>query len=169
MELIRIIILSAAFLIVVGVGGLIYNANFVQVEAATSNFVLVLVALLLLIFAAYLLLRHNIKLQFKRLFLEKSDEATLLYVKNELKKLKNTLDEIKKVDKRNANKVLKNVKLSLKNLVPYKPYLSNIFVEGIFLENMNKILSFNKITSSNLSEFSTAIKELKEELKELDL
>ncbi|MEM5870857.1 MAG: hypothetical protein QXX04_00610, partial [Candidatus Aenigmatarchaeota archaeon] len=112
---------------------------------------------------------HNIKLQFKRLFLEKSDEATLLYVKNELKKLKNTLDEIKKVDKRNANKVLKNVKLSLKNLVPYKPYLSNIFVEGNFLENMNKILSFNKITSSNLSEFSTAIKELKEELKELDL
>ncbi|MEM0476265.1 MAG: hypothetical protein QW367_01325 [Candidatus Aenigmatarchaeota archaeon] len=169
MELIRIIILSAVFLVVVGVGGLIYNANFVQIEAATSNFVLVLVALLLLIFAAYLLLKQDIKLQFKRLFLEKSDEATLLYVKNELKKLKNTLDEIKKIDKRNANKVLKNIKLGLEKLTPYKPYLSNIFIEGKFLENMNKILSFNKITSNNLSEFSVAIKELKEELKELNL
>ncbi|MEM4461240.1 MAG: hypothetical protein QXY70_03845, partial [Nanopusillaceae archaeon] len=107
--------------------------------------------------------------QFKRLFLEKSDEATLLYVKNELKKLKNTLDEIKKINKRNANKVLKNVKLGLEKLTPYKPYLSNIFIEGKFLENMNKILSFNKITSNNLSEFSVAIKELKEELKELNL
>ncbi|MEM5832255.1 MAG: hypothetical protein QXT38_03030 [Candidatus Aenigmatarchaeota archaeon] len=88
------------------------------------------------------------------------------YVRSELKKLKDYLNTVKKIDKRNAGKVFKALKSRLEKLSPYKVYISSTFAEGDFLENMNKILSFDKITSKNYFEFSLAVKKIKEELAE---
>ncbi|MEM7818327.1 MAG: hypothetical protein QXP52_02470 [Candidatus Aenigmatarchaeota archaeon] len=166
METVRILILSAALLFLIGLSGLISAGNFVSVDALTSNTGLIFIALVLLIFAVYLLNKQEIKLQIKKFFLEKSDEATLAYVRSELKKLKDYLNTVKKIDKRNAGKVFKALKSRLEKLSPYKVYISSTFAEGDFLENMNKILSFDKITSKNYFEFSLAVKKIKEELAE---
>lgn len=167
MENIRITILSAALLTLIGLSGLLYTGNFVYPEAATSNVVLVIVAILFLLFSVYLLSKQEIKTLLRKTFLEKSDEATLKYVREELKKIKNDLEAIKKLNKRNIDKIFKNLKMKLKKLSPYKIYLSNIFAEGEFIENINKIISMKKINSKNLPEFSHTLKRLKEELSTL--
>lgn len=164
---IRLVILSGALLAIIGVSGLIYTGNFSYPEALVSNTTLIIVALAFLVFSVYLLSRYEIRSYFKKMFLERSEEATLKFVRDELRKIKNYLDRIQKVNTKNANKILKDLKTTIEKLSPYKVYLSSIFVEGKFLENINKISSYKRINSKLLPEFSLIIKELKEELKNL--
>lgn len=164
MEMIRALLFSSALLILIGVNGLIYTGKFIDISVLFSNYFLIVLGLLMLIFAVYLLIRFETKFQLKKLFVERSDEATLFFVRNELRELKKYLAGVKKINKKNSNKVLKEVKSKLEKLVPYKVYLSSIFSEGNFIENMNKILSYNKITSNNLSEFAIVINKIKEDL-----
>jgi len=165
MEDIRMLLLLAAILVLIGFSGTIFTGNFGDVSIVFSNFGLILFGIILLLVAVYLLHERDIKINLKRFFLKKSDEATLAFVKSELMKIKNELSKVNKITSRNANKINTKLQKMFKPLVPYKIYVS--MFSNDLLDAMNKILSFDKITSKNLSEFTLAVKKIKEELAEL--
>ncbi|MEM5820729.1 MAG: hypothetical protein QXP34_00190 [Candidatus Aenigmatarchaeota archaeon] len=165
MEDVRILILSAALLTIIGVGGLITTGNFGDVQSLSSNFGLIVISLLILVLAAYLIYRKEHLFNLKRIFIERSDEATIAYIRNELTKIKEYLESKGKINKKNAKTAYNYLVKEFKRLAPYKPYISKISEN--LVENMNKILSIEKLNSRNVSEFLLTVNKLKEELKEL--
>jgi len=165
MEDVRVLLLLSAILILIGFSGVAFTGNFGDISAIFSNFGLTLFGIILLLIAVYLLHERDIKENLKRFFLKKSDEATLAFVKNELMKIRNELSKVNKITNRNANNINSKLQKMFKTLVPYKIYVSMYSRE--LLDAMNKILSFDRITSKNLSEFTLAVKKIKEELAEL--
>ncbi|MEM5830502.1 MAG: hypothetical protein QXL82_03265 [Candidatus Aenigmatarchaeota archaeon] len=164
MEDIRILILSAALLLIIGVSGLIATGNFLDINSLTSNFAIIVVGVLLLVVAVYLIYRNEYVFNLKRVFIEKSDEATLAFIRNKLEKIKKYLEN-KQINKRNAKKVYNELVRELKELQPYKAYISKI--SNKIIESMNEILSIKRLNSKNVSEFLLATKKLKEELSEI--
>jgi len=159
------LLLLSIILIIIGFGGTIFVGKFEDMFVVFSNFGLILLGIIFLLVAAYLLHERDIRLSIKRFFLKKSDEATIVFVKSELMKIRNELSKINKITSRNANKINAKLQKMFKPLIPYKIYVSMYSKE--LLDAMNKILSFDRITSKNLSEFTLTVKKIKEELSEL--